>query len=636
MYRLSFLRRGHWLAKLLTDNGIADQLVMGCKWISSASLVLLFAATASAQVTAGDASLNLSGAVATGYSGSFGNQGPSSHGISFAGNGDLSGSYHSPQFLSFDVAPFYNQSRNDSNFQSITDSSGVAASANIFGGSKYPGQVNFSDVYNTEGNYLVPGIANYRTNGNGETFGVGWSAHPTDTLSFSTGYQDGNTNSSIYGATGEIDSHFRSMFATSTYTLDGFRLGGGVHHWGASYTFPQTLTGAVNEASQAGSTTYNLSLSRSVALDGSAWVNYTRNTTGYTIAGVEDPQTADILTGGITLKPVEKLSTSFSADYDDNLAGTIYQIANSTGTGAVTPFAIPEERSHSWGVYADTQYSITDQFYLSGDVTHRQQLFLGTSYNSTAYSGGVHYGRELFGGQLTAGTIATHSDLGSLNGSTFGLLSTAIYIRQFGAWSTSGSLSYSRNVQTLLIPYTTSGYSYSTAVNRRVGKLNWNGSASGSQTVVSELVGTNAFSQNYSTALSSSKVGVGAGYSRSSGLGLYTAEGIATVPSGLPPTLLSSSIHYGGTTYSVSLGSTPIRGLIFNGTFADTRSSTENGALSSNNHTQEGNTYLQYKFRKVFFTAGYSRLLQGFSASTLAPAIVSTYYVGVSRWFNFF
>jgi hypothetical protein len=61
-----------------------------------------------------------------------------------------------------------------------------------------------------------------------------------------------------------------------------------------------------------------------------------------------------------------------------------------------------------------------------------------------------------------------------------------------------------------------------------------------------------------------------------------------------------------------------------------------NGLLSSNNHTQEANAYLQYKFRKVFFTAGYSRLLQGFSASTLPAALVSTYYVGLSRWFNFF
>src|ERR1035441_6553935 len=101
-----------------------------------------------AQLQVGDQlDLNLGGDISAGYSGSFTNQGPSSHGIIFGGSANLSGSYHSPQFLTFDVTPFYNQSRNDSSYQSITDSSGVTANATIFGGSKFPGYVNFSKVY---------------------------------------------------------------------------------------------------------------------------------------------------------------------------------------------------------------------------------------------------------------------------------------------------------------------------------------------------------------------------------------------------------------------------------------------------------------------------------------------------------
>jgi hypothetical protein len=119
-------------------------------------------------------------------------------------------------------------------------------------------------------------------------------------------------------------------------------------------------------------------------------------------------------------------------------------------------------------------------------------------------------------------------------------------------------------------------------------------------------------------------------------LGLFSAQGIAPLPTGVPPNLLPSTALYGGKTYSAGVGSSPVRGFTFSGTFADTRSNTQGGSLSSNNHTQEANAYLQYKFRKVFFTAGYSRLLQGFSASALPPALVSTYYAGLSRWFNFF
>jgi hypothetical protein len=242
----------------------------------------------------------------------------------------------------------------------------------------------------------------------------------------------------------------------------------------------------------------------------------------------------------------------------------------------------------------------------------------------------------LWGGQLTAGTVVTESSLGNFGGSMLGLRSNAIYIRQIGAWNLSGSFGYSRNVQTLLIAYTTSGYSYSTSVSRRLGKLNWNGSANGSKSLLSQVAGASSFTQSYSTGLSTRWIGVSGGYSRSSGLGLYTAQGIATLPSGLPPTLLPFSVRYGGTSYSVGVGSSPIRGLIFNGSFANTRSTTDNGSLWSSNHTQEANMFLQYKFRKMFLTAGYSRLLQGFSATTLAPAMVTTYYVGISRWFNFF
>jgi hypothetical protein len=217
-----------------------------------------------------------------------------------------------------------------------------------------------------------------------------------------------------------------------------------------------------------------------------------------------------------------------------------------------------------------------------------------------------------------------------------GILSTATYIRQIGKWNFSGSAGYSRNTQTFLIAYTSSGYNFSGSATRRIRNLVWNGSASGSKSVVSQFQSTNSVSQSYSTGLSHRWLGVNGGYSKSSGLGLFTAQGIAPLPTGVPPTLLPTSVLYGGRTYSVGVGSSPKRGLTFSGSFADARTNTQNGSSSSFNHTQEAYAFLQYKFRKVFFTAGYSRLLQGFSASTLPPALVNTWYVGISRWFNFF
>ncbi len=45
---------------------------------------------------------------------------------------------------------------------------------------------------------------------------------------------------------------------------------------------------------------------------------------------------------------------------------------------------------------------------------------------------------------------------------------------------------------------------------------------------------------------------------------------------------------------------------------------------------------MTYNVRKLNFNAGYSRLVQGFSLSGTPPATVGSFYVGVSRWFNFF
>jgi hypothetical protein len=621
----AFWRWNLWLAVGRTYSG--SIVVLGL-------LILASATFASAQVTAGEASMNLSGSFSSGYSGSFGNLGSSSHGIGFGGVGDLSGFYHSPQFLSFDVAPFYDQSRTNSSYQSITDSSGVTASTSIFGGSKYPGSLTYSNIYNSEGNFLLPGVANYKTNGNSQTLGVGWSANPTDTLSFSAGYQDAGNNSSVYGTSNQIESDFQSIFAASHYRVAGFRLGGGVHYSNGSFSFPQIITGQTGQTSHVDTTTYNFDLSRSVAWQGNTWLNYSRNTTAYDALGVKSSETDNVLTGGVSLKPTKKLNVSFGADYDDNLAATLYRVENNTGAVILSTF--PAEQSTSWGVYGNAQYDVVDQLYVTGNFVHRQQHFLGSSFDSTAYSGGVNYGRQLLGGRFTGSMIVTRTGLGSNGGSLVGLLSNAIYTRRIGVWNVNGSFTYSRSIQTLLIAYTTSGYGYSTSVGRRFGKLYWTGSASGSKSMVSQELGANSFTQGYSTAFSYRWLGVSGAYSRSRGLGLFTSQGIAQLPPGLPPSLVLSTILYGGTTYSAGLGATPIRGLTFSGSYESTRSNTENGPLSSNNHTEEAYSYLQYKFRKVFLTAGYSRLIQGFSASTLEPAMVSTYYVGLSRWFNFF
>jgi len=598
------------------------------------AVMLSGAASALAQTQVGSETLlNLDGSFSAGYAGSMSNDSPDSHGLVFGGTGNFTGSYHSPQFLNFDVAPFFNQSRDNSGYQSITDSSGVVASANLFGGSQFPGYFNFSRLYNSESNYSVPGLANYATNGNSESFGVGWAAHFKTLPSFTFGYQQGDSDYSLYGTQQNGSTNFHSLFGNAIYTVDGFHLSGGIHYSNASSLFPEILTGETAEKASSDTTTYTFSMSRNIALDGNTWVNFTRNTTGYDSEGLNSSETADIVSGGLALKATNKLTTQVTGDYNDNLTGSIFQSISSAGV--IVPVSTTQAPSYSWGLAGQAQYSVLPNLYVAGTVSHREQLFLGQSYDSTAYSGSLNYGHNLLGGQFSAGATVSHNSYGNQGGSMLGVLSNVIYIRRIGAWGVSGSFSYSENVQSVLIAYTTSGYSYSASANRRISRLIWTGGASGSKSLLTVLQGSNSFTQGYSTGLSGRWLGVSAGYSKSSGTGLLTPTGITTLPPGVPPTLVPG-ILYGGTTYSAGVGSTPIRGLTVNGSYVQSQSSTAGGSLYSNNKTEQAYAYLSYRFRKVYFNAGYSRLLQGFSASGLAPTMLSTYYFGISRWFKAF
>jgi hypothetical protein len=603
--------------------------------IAAVAALLGFCSRSVGQVKAGDdVQLSLNGTLSTSYSGSFTNEGPSSHGIVFGGTGDLNGSYYSPQFLSFTVSPFYNQSRNSTSFNSMDDSSGVTARANIFGGSSSPGYVTYSRIYNSESDYLIPGIANFKTNGDNQTLGVGWAFNLKNLPSLNVGYQQGSTDNTLYGAQTDSLTDFRSLFGNANYTVDGFHLSAGAHHSNGDTQFPEIVAGQPIQKASSDTTTYTFNVSRTFVLDGSTWANFTRNTANYDSSGLSSSQKADIVSGGVALKPTQKLSAQVSGDYNDSLAGTLYQLVNSTGV--LTPVSIPAGSSHSWGLFGQAQYTVFPGLFVAGSVSHRQQLFLGTNYDSTAYSGSVNYGHRLLGGQLTTGTTVTHSSLANRDESMLGLLSNAAYIRQIGGWNVSGSFNYSQNVQTVVVAYTTSGYGYSGSVSRRFGRLNWSGSASGSKSLLTQASGISNFTQSYSTGLSGRWLGASAGYSKSSGIGLLTVAGITALPPGVPPGFLPTSVFFGGTTYSAGLGSTPIRGLTINGNWLRSVNTTENGLSPSNNKTEQLNTYVLYRFRQLYFNAGYSRLIQGFSASGLPPTNVSSYYFGISRWFRFF
>ena len=185
-------------------------------WLAQAGLLLL-ASPVSSQVKIGELSTNLNGTLATGYAANYGNFASSNHSWTAGGAATFSGSFYNPNFLSFNVGLYLNQSRANSNFQSISDASGIDVTSTIFGGSHFPGSVSYSKAYNSEGNYAVPGLSNYVTHGNSDNFSVNlerkpsWQAQPLRRLS------DGEQP--VFGLRNERSGNKRVSFVQSSFVL---------------------------------------------------------------------------------------------------------------------------------------------------------------------------------------------------------------------------------------------------------------------------------------------------------------------------------------------------------------------------------------------------------------------------------
>jgi hypothetical protein len=187
--------------------------------------LLLLGLPAAGQIQVGELSSNLSGVVSAGYSADYGNDIDSSHGLSLGGSATAAGYYYNPNFVSFNLSPYYGQSRANSNFQSISDSSGVNFTSSIFSGSHFPGQISYATAYNSEGQFAVPGLPNYTTHGNSDTFGINWSEFLPGLPTLTASFQRGSNDYSVYGETANGNSDFHSLTLSSNYSIAGFNMG---------------------------------------------------------------------------------------------------------------------------------------------------------------------------------------------------------------------------------------------------------------------------------------------------------------------------------------------------------------------------------------------------------------------------
>jgi hypothetical protein len=610
--------------------------------------VLLLSLPSAAQITIGDdLSLNATGSVSAGYTADYGNQIESSHGLGVGGSAALGGFFYNPSFLSFNVDPYYNQSRSNSGFGSVTNATGVALGSAIFSGSHFPGFVDYYNNYDTTGNYGIPGIASLNTNGSNQGFGIGWGAYLAGLPTLTVGYQMGSNNYSLYGTNENGSSNFKSFNLNSSYSIAGFGLGAGIAHGTANALIPGVILGGQSETSNSDTTSYVFSASHPLFWNGSFSSNFNRTNLNSNYLGYSFNGNIDLVSANVGLHPTNKLSFFLDSDYTDNLSGSLYQaiIPSTSSTSAVSTSAStagvlgglqdPQQSSHAWDFLFNTDYAFAKNLQAQGEFERREQAYLGTSYGSNLYSAGVYYSRQIAGGFLGSSVNVIDSTVDGSSQNELGFSVNANYNRRIGKWLVGGFFSYAQNVATFLIAYTTSFYNFSGNVSRRFGSWYWTASAGGGRSGLTDQPGTSSSTETFGTSLGTRKFAFSGNYSKSDGNSLASGGGLISTP--LPPIIPSSLlILYGGTSYSFTASTSPVRNFTAAADYVKAKDNLSNlGVTSWNNYEQE-DAYFQYQFRQVGLNAGYTRLVQGFSASGTPPASFASFYIGVYRWFNFF
>lgn len=604
--------------------------------------ILALPSTLSAQIKVGDnVHLNASGSFEGGYAGVYGDEIQSSHGINLGLNGSLSGDYFNPNFLNFVLTPYYNQSRDNSSYQSLSGASGIAGTANIFTGSHFPGSVSYHYDHNSTGTLGLTGVPDFTTQGNSQGFSVNWGLLFANWPTFSVGYSQGSGNSTLYGTDQETSGNNRMITLRSGYQVAGFRLSASFDHNTYNSVFPQFLVGQQEASDDSSNNNFDFSASHNLPLHGtfsasyaraSGTSNYLTTSDGQDVAGSTNDYTTQNEFATATFHPTKKLGLFVNENFIDSLSGALnLTLINS---GALPIYPNLGSGSHSLTYGGGANYQLTNYISAYAQATHYDQYYFGQNYSGNFVSGTINYNKkilDLF--TVSAGVV----DSSSVNGdNAVGFMGNINYFHRFGTWETSGTFSYAQNVQTLLITYTTSSYNYNARVRHRLFYgINWIAAFNGSHSGLSQQAGTSNHAESYSTSLSTRRFSLTANYSSGSGLSVLGTAGLVPLPP-IPGVPTMDTILYGSSSYGGGVSATPLRRLTIAASYSRAISNTT-GYTYSHNNTEVFNSQLQYRLRRISLLAGYTKFTQGISAVTGgSQPSTSSFFVGVSRWFNFF
>ena len=539
-------------------------------------LLFVLAPPATAQLQLGDdLRMGMTGNVSMGYAGSYGDYVPSDHSVVFGANANIAGDYYNPNFLNYTVNPYYNRSTLNSESGSLTDSSGVNANLNLFGGSRYPGNASYQYSYNSTGTFGSAAGPNFTTVGNSSGFGIGWSALLPNWPTISVGYSHGDGNGTIYGTNETVSSSSNVLTLNSAYQYRGWIFIGYFTNMDYQFQVPTFLSGEVsNEAEHSTSNSLGIGASRQLPWSGmlSFSYNYSNNHSYSGATPVQGSSSTDYSTSSesatAVFHPNHKLSLTGSEYFVDNLDGYFYQ--NLTNGGGGVPVNPVNAQSYSFTVGGGAGYNFTPYLYGTAQITNYNQSYFGGRHSGTYLSATMGYSKRILHTFAVSATVINGTN--NFENNTTGFVATLNGYHRFGPWETSGDLNYAQNVQTALITYTTSYYNYGLQVHRKFRENNfWFISFNGSHSGFTNTPDSNSNSLGGATSLTLfRKLTVSANYSKSDGQALLTSNGIQPISPtpGLPPDGL---IVYNGRSYGGGITLTPLPRLSITGNFTNAR-----------------------------------------------------------------
>lgn len=607
-------------------------MTYGCLCI--ALLLRLSAQTTASHPNTGEgANFSMDGDLSFGYNDSFGNQTPTAGNLNFGGTANLKGYYYDPKFLSFSASPYYSESRLNSNYNSVFDSSGITASAQFFSGSHTPGSFSYSRSYNREGQFGLPDSGTYRTRGTGQSFGFGWGFAFPKIPSFDVGYNFGDGSSRVLGTDVTGSNNYRTLNLGSGYEIKGFIISATYLNNHLRETLPEAIDFSQLLNAETTQDTRQVNVSHRLSFNGNVHGGFNRTEFTSEVGSSPIHETFDNANAGMNVSPIHRLTVGTNVSYTENLAASLLQSilpTSPTGISSTADFS-----SNSLDVSEIATYSVTRHLNLEGWLDQRRQEIFGYQLTSELYSGGANYTHDLLGGTVGLYAGLSRYNTSASSATQTGTTDSISYTRRLQAWTTSASFHYSRNVESALAAFTQSGYGYSMGVNRMLHGWRWNFSGSGSRNALDALNNSATFAQNYSSSISGSKISFNGSYARSTGNAVQTGAGLVISPSPVPVVPSTLLILYGGNSYSAGTSVHPTERLNISASYLRTTYTTQNDQLSSQNRVKQAQILGDYFFRQMHFVVGYSYLYQSIGTGGV-PANFQTVFVGVTRHFDFF